>query len=207
MQVGRVFAAIAAVAAGLVACSAEDAAAPQRSEAVVSPCGSIGYGCESVGAGPVAGDGSIQGIGIVNGVDGSAQVRVAFDDARHVQTAVVPRAARIYADAVTSDVALYNLDGRPGREVVVGRGSDGTYTWFGVYAFNGEGLVPMRAPARAHDDSTSMWKLLVGRDQGRVVCNDDGTISVVSTDRGGNDFFACDDALDAGAEFRVAPRL
>ncbi len=192
-------AAVVAATAALAACSPETVV--DDGPIAVDPCGRIGPACTSVGAGTVADGTSLQGIGVVEGVDGSAELRVAFDDARGVQSAVVPRAAYVYSDSVTRDVALYDLDAKPGHEIVVGRGTDGTHTWFGVYTFDGTRLVRLRGPRDVVDPQTGMWRLLVGEKQGQVVCGDDGRITAGSA-RLGDDYFACRDELTTDVTFR-----
>ncbi len=192
-------AAVAMVTVSLAACSPESGSTDEP--IVADPCGRIGSACAPVGAGNVSDGTALQGIGVVEGVDGSAELRVAFDDARRVQSAVVPRAAYVYSESVTRDVALYDLDAKPGHEIVVGRGTDGTHAWFGVYTFDGTRLAQLRGPRDVVDARTGMWRLLVGEKQGQIVCGEDGRFSVGSAPLG-DDYFACRDELTTQVTFR-----
>ncbi|MDR2280902.1 MAG: hypothetical protein LBE07_08645 [Gordonia sp. (in: high G+C Gram-positive bacteria)] len=192
-------AAVVVATAILAACSAEHAVDDEPT--AVDPCGHIGPACTAAGAGNVSDGTSLQGIGVVEGVDGSAELRVAFGDARGVRSAVVPRAAYVYSESVTRDVELYDLDAKPGHEIVVGRGTDGTHAWFGVYTFDGTRLVQLRGPRDVVDPRTGMWRLLVGEKQGQIVCRDDGRITAGSAPLG-DDYFACRDELITDVTFR-----
>ncbi|GEE01608.1 hypothetical protein nbrc107696_20540 [Gordonia spumicola] len=200
MVIVRTTAVIAVAAATLAACSPGEAS--RSTPRVVDPCGAIGPSCTRAGAGSVADGGALQGIAVVEGVDGSAELRVVFGDGRGVASAVVPRAQYVYSEAVTSDVALYDLDDRPGAEVVVGRGSDGTHAWFGVYTFDGRRLVPVPGPRDVEDSQTGMWKLLVGARQSQIVCGD-SRVTVRAASQG-DDYFACRDELTTRVDYRSA---
>lgn len=164
--------------------SPASAAASSTMEAP-DPCPPSMGQCDPVAA--VDLDGSGKPAGVSFHPNGTAFLTVVTAEKERLSIDVGIDLEALTAPADTSElanaIAFYNLDGRPGAEVVVPVGTMGSNAVFQVFALRGDELATVTAPGEAFDITlgSSFWSFPGDRILARVMCRDGG-ITLGSTE-------------------------